>query len=594
MSLTFEFERYLNIRSAYTPAWLSNGQRVAFLTDITSTPQVWAVDASGGWPEQLTFFQDKVWTLDTSPTGDRLICTRDIGGNERYQLFLVSGDGAEVCRLTQNGDAIHHFGSWSRDGQRIAYVSNARNGVHFDVYVQAVDNGQPEMIFQSEGNFRALVWSPDDKQLILSQEISSAHQPLYLLNLASGDVRSLTPGDEPVNNRQVRWASDSWVYLLTDRGRDFMGLARMDVATGQVTYLVDHHWDMESLAVSPDARTLAYTANVDGYARLYIHDLAAGQSGQVLGLPRGVVAEPVFSPDGRFVAISVQSPQHNLNIWIVDVETFDCQQLTRSSLAGICRDSLVAPELVHYDTFDGRSIPAFFYRPTDAESPLPAILYVHGGPASQTRPDFDPRFQFFLDRGYAILAPNVRGSSGYGKTYMALDDVRKRMDSVADLKYAVAWLRASGVVDPGRIAIYGRSYGGFMVLAAITAYPDLWAAAIDVVGIANWVTFLENTGPWRRTHREKEYGSLEQDREFLGSISPIHQVDRIQTPLLVVHGANDPRVPVTEADQIVNGLRARGHPVEFLRYEDEGHKISKLSNRIDSFAEMADFLARYL
>jgi len=593
MSLTFDFDRYLNVRSACTPAWLAGG-RIAFLSDITGTPQVWAVDASGGWPDQLTFFQDKVWTLDAAPDGGRLICSRDIGGNERYQLFFVSADGAVVHRLSRDDQAIHHFGGWSHDGRQVAYVSNARNGIHFDAYVQAIDDGEPRLVFQSDGNYHVVAWSPDDSQLILAHEVSSAHQPLYLLDLASGDIRPLTPEDEPVSNPAVRWAADGTLYLLTDRERDFVGLARLDLRSGQVTYLVDHHWDVESLAVSPDARSLAYTVNADGYARLYIHDLAAGQSAQVLGLPRGVVGEPVFSPDGTQVAVSVQSPRHNLDVWLVDANSLDCRQVTRSSLAGIPRDSLAEPELIHYPTFDGRSIPAFFYRPPGGESPLPVILYVHGGPTSQARPDFDPRFQFFLSRGYAILAPNVRGSSGYGKACMALDDVRLRMDSVADLKYAVEWLRASGVVDPARIAIYGRSYGGFMVLAAVTTYPELWAAAVDVVGIANWVTFLENTGPWRRAHREQEYGSLEHDREFLESISPIHQVDRIRAPMLVVHGANDPRVPVTEADQIVSRLRARGHPVEYLRYEDEGHKIAKLGNRIDSFTRMAGFLARYL
>jgi dipeptidyl aminopeptidase/acylaminoacyl peptidase len=592
--LKFEFERYLNIRSAYTPAWLSDGRRVAFLTDITGTPQVWAVEASGGWPDQLTFFQDKVWTLATAPGGDGLICTRDVGGNERYQLFFVSDDGAEVRRLTQDDQAIHHFGAWSHEGDRVAYVSNAQNSVHFDVYIHPLDGGEPAMVFQSEGNFRVLAWSPDDSQLILSHEVSSAHQPLYVLDLTSGGIRPLIPLDEPASQRQVRWAMDGTVYLLTNRDRDFIGLARLDVEAGQVTYLADHPWDVEALAVSPDARKLAYTINVDGYARLTIHDLASGKSTQVSGLPGGVTAEPVFSPDGARLAVSVQSPQHNLDVWIVDVDTLTCRRITQSSLAGIPQASLAKPELIQYTTFDGRTIPAFFYRPPGVEPPLPVILYVHGGPASQIQADFDPRFQFFLSRGYAILAPNVRGSSGYGKAYMALDDVRLRMDSVTDLKYAVEWLRASGVAAPGRIAIYGRSYGGFMVLAAITTFPDLWAAAIDVVGIANWVTFLENTGPWRRAHREREYGSLESDRAFLKSISPIYQVDRIQAPLLVVHGANDPRVPVTEADQIVEGLRERGHPVAYLRYPDEGHKISKLRNRIDSFTKMADFLAQYL
>ena len=352
-------------------------------------------------------------------------------------------------------------------------------------------------------------------------------------------------------------------------------------------------WDVEELAVSPDGRTLAYTANQDGYKRLLIHNQDTCETTPVSDLPAGVAGEPIFSPDGKSVAVSVQSPTDNLNIWVIDLQTLTPRKITNSATAGIPQAGLVAPELVQFDTFDGRSIPAFWYRPLETEPPYPVILYVHGGPASQTIADFDPRFQFFLSRGYAILATNVRGSSGYGKAYMALDDVELRMDSVADLKHAVDWLRASGEADSDRIAIYGRSYGGFMVLSAITTYPDLWAAAIDVVGIANWVTFLENTGTWRRAHREKEYGSLENDRELLQTISPIYKVDQIQCPLLVVHGANDPRVPVTEADQIVESLQKRNHPVEYLRYEDEGHKIAKLHNRIDSFTKMAEFLARY-
>jgi dipeptidyl aminopeptidase/acylaminoacyl peptidase len=593
-SVNFDFERYLNIRSAYTPAWLEGGRRVAFLTDITGTPQVWSVPGGGGWPDQLSFFQDKVWAVSASPTGDRLICTRDIGGDERYQLFLISADGAEVTRLTQESEAIHHFGGWSHDGNRFTYVSNARNGVHFDVYIQEIPSGLSKMVWQSDGSYRVLAWSPDDSQLLLTHELSSSSQPLSLLDLDSGKIRPLTPVDVPVSHCQARWSSDGSIFLLTDRDRDLLSLAELDVATGEVSYLTEHSWELESLAISPHGKTLAYTVNNDGYARLYLHHLDSGHTAQVTGLPKGVIAEPAFSYDGDQVAVSVQSPSNNLDIWRVDADTLACQQLTKSSLAGIPRDLLITPELIHYQTFDGRSIPAFFYRPAGIESPLPVILYIHGGPASQIRPDFDPRFQFFLSRGYAILAPNVRGSSGYGKTYMALDDVRLRMDSVTDLKYAVDWLRQTGEVDVDRIAVYGRSYGGYMVLAAVTTYPELWAAAIDVVGIGNWVTFLENTGSWRRAHREKEYGSLEHDREFLREISPIHKVDQIQAPMLVIHGSNDPRVPVTEADQIVSSLRQRNHPVEYLNYPDEGHKISKLKNRIDSFTKMADFLSRYM
>jgi dipeptidyl aminopeptidase/acylaminoacyl peptidase len=443
--------------------------------------------------------------------------------------------------------------------------------------------------------FDVLAWSPDSSQLIILHSVSSAQMPLYLLDLPTGEIKHLTPLDEPVNNLAVKWAKDGTVYLLTNRNRDLVSIATMDDSTGEVTYLFeDLNWDVEALAVSPNGRMLAYTANQDGYKRLFIYNQDTGERKPVGGLPSGVVDEPVFSQDGKSLAVSVQSPTDNLNIWTIDLETFTPRKITNSAVAGIPQAGLVAPELVHFDTFDGLSIPAFWYRPRESAPPYPVILYVHGGPASQTIADFDPRFQFFLSRGYAILAPNVRGSSGYGKAYMALDDVELRMDSVADLEQAVNWLRDSGEADPDRIAIYGRSYGGFMVLSAITTYPDLWAAAIDVVGIANWVTFLENTSIWRRAHREKEYGSLEHDRDFLATISPIHKIDQIQCPLLVLHGANDPRVPVTETDQIFESLRKRNHSVDYLRYEDEGHKIAKLHNRIDSFTKMADFLEKYL
>jgi len=595
MTSPIPFARYLNIRSAHSPAWLDDGQRVAFLTDITGTPQVWAVDAAGGWPDQLTFFTEKVWTLNTAPDGSRLVCTRDIGGNERYQMFLVDSGGTEVTRISSDMDAIYHFGAWSPDGRRIAFSSNERNGLHFDIYIQHLEDGEPEMVFESTGMYFAAAWSPDGSQLIIVHVISSAQERLFLLDLDTGQTRALTPPDERINNLAVKWIKDGTVFLLTNRDRDLLGAATLDVSSGEVTYLFeDLEWDIEGLAVSSEGHTLAYTANQDGYKRLFIHNLETGRTEPVRDLPAGVVDELTFSPDGKRLAVSVQSPTDNLNIWMIDLERLILQKITNSSTAGLPHDRFVAPVLVRYDTFDERLIPAFWYRPLDAEPPYPVILYVHGGPASQTIADFDPRFQFFLSRGYAILAPNVRGSSGYGKTYLALDDVELRMGSVADLKYAVEWLRHSGEADPDRIAVYGRSYGGFMVLSAITTYPDLWAAAIDVVGIANWVTFLENTSIWRRAHREKEYGSLVHDRQFLKTISPIHKVDRIQCPLLVIHGANDPRVPVTEADQIVESLRNRDHPVEYLRYEDEGHKIAKLNNRIDSFTSMADFLERNL
>jgi dipeptidyl aminopeptidase/acylaminoacyl peptidase len=301
-----------------------------------------------------------------------------------------------------------------------------------------------------------------------------------------------------------------------------------------------------------------------------------------------------WSQDGSRLAITFGSSEDATDVWVWDRDNGVVLRATQSSLGGIPRASLVVPSLVHYPTFDGREIPAFLYLPKGERSKLPVIIDVHGGPEGQSRPLFNPVAQYFVGRGYGVLSPNVRGSTGYGYEYQSLDDVQLRMDSVKDLQHAALWLRESGIADPQRIVVMGGSYGGFMVLSAITTYPDLWAAAVDIVGIANFVTFLENTGPWRRKLREAEYGSLENDRKFLTQISPIHHADRITAPLFVVHGANDPRVPIGETEQIVGALRARHVPVEYLRFEDEGHGLVKRTNRLVAYPAIARFLDEHL
>src|SRR5262249_27931590 len=288
-------------------------------------------------------------------------------------------------------------------------------------------------------------------------------------------------------------------------------------------------------------------------------------------------------------------PRHNPDVWVWDLKENKARQLTHSSRAGIPFSGFVEPKLIEYKTFDGRLIPAWFYRPADTGGRLPpVVVYPHGGPESQTRPTFNPLLQYLLDHGYAVLAPNVRGSSGYGTAYLNLDNTTKRMDSVADLAHAAYWLRDSKQGDPKRLAVYGGSYGGFMVLASVTHFPGLWAAGLPVVGLCHFGTFMEKTGAYRRANREAEYGNLREHREFFEKISPIHHVDKIRCPMMVIHGANDPRVPIEEAEQVVAALKKRDVSVEYLRYEDEGHGLAKLKNRLDAYPKMADFLDKYL
>lgn len=612
----YDFARYLNIRSATTPTVGGTGERVAFLSNTTGNYQVWSVPSvptfEDPWPRQLTFFPDKVWEVHSTSAAEHLIALSDAGGNERQQLYLITNAGNaldgtrthEVRRLTTNDEAIHVFGAWSSDGQEIVYTCNQRNTVDFDIYAMRLDGGEPRLLKECEGRRTAVAWI-NDRYVLTRDDVASDEVGLYLLDTNSDEEIHLTASTKPARYAEIR-AQKGKVYLVTDRTHDCSAVCRLDTATGDVQEVVNADdfasvdpsaaGEVELFAVASDGRTSAVTLNAGGYSRLFMLDLQERHLQPVPGTPDGVITKLSFDADGGHLVFDLQTPTQPSDVWIMNVGSRSLLRLTHSDRAGIDSRSFVEPELVEFDTHDGRQLPAFVYRPRTAVPPggYPCILYVHGGPASQQRPDFDVRFQYFLSRGYALFVPNVRGSTGYGREYMLMDEVELRMDSVADLDYAVRWLHGQPNIAADRIAVYGRSYGGFMVLAALTEYPDRFAAGIDVVGIADWVTFLERTSPWRRGHREREYGSLERDRAFLQSISPLHKADRIRAPLLVLAGDNDPRVPLYESEQIVQRVQDAGGPVQFIHYADEGHKFSKLENQIDSFTQMAEFLDRYL
>jgi dipeptidyl aminopeptidase/acylaminoacyl peptidase len=603
------FARYLNIRTATSPVISPDGSRVAFLSDITGNDQVWSVavnPAPGEWPRQLTFFPDKVWELHGTGSVEQLLAVSDIGGNEKQQFYLItnygSAQGHDVRRLTVDDDAIHRFGGWSADGQRILYASNVRNGVDFDLYLMDIASGDAHFLCQMAGNREIMAWSPDNHFVLVREQIGPLEDRLFLFGLegdSAQELRCLTDGLPAARYEQIRWERNA-LYLLTDRLHDRGALCQLDVESGALEPIVtaeihNGEGELELLTVDATGTRAAYTYNAGGYSELWVLELESHSSRRVEGFPAGQISKIRFRGAGQLV-LDLMTPNQPSDVWEVNLVDGTLRQLTHSDLAGIPQRSFVLPELIHYPSFDGLEIPAFYYLP---QSPRPAqgypcILYVHGGPTSQLRPDFDVRFQYFLSRGYAILGTNVRGSTGYGRTYAALDELEKRPDSVADLKYAVEWLHSRPEIDGSRIGIYGRSYGGYMVLAAMTEYPGLFAAGIDVVGIANWVSFMERTSAWRRAHREEEYGSLAHHRDLLERLSPIHKAGRIQVPLMVIAGDNDPRVPLFESEQIVERVRNAGGTVEFLHYADEGHKISKLENRIDSFTKMAEFLDRYL
>jgi dipeptidyl aminopeptidase/acylaminoacyl peptidase len=597
--------QFLKTRGVADAVFSPDGEHVAYLDDVTGTAQVWVTAVDCGRPTQVTFFDGRVRGVSWSWADPRrLLIQKDVDGDERYQLYLLDLEdadgrgGVRIERLTTAEGARHGFGGWSRDGHRIAYRSNARQPASFDAYVMDLGSRVARRVQESDGLLAAAGFAPGGERLLTKLTTGPDESRLFVVDLRDDAVRPLTPADAPAARYDYTyWTADGrGILTLTDRDRDLRSLARIDVASGAVEYLRDDPWPAERLEVSADGRRLALSLNEDGYSELHLHDLEADRALDVPALPRGVIYDLDFTPDGRRLAVTLRTPQRMGEIFVIDLETGTVRQLTHASQAGIPDSILVEPRIVRYQSFDGLEIPALLFVPDrpSGRRPPPCLVYAHGGPTSQSRPRFSGFLQYFAARGFVVFAPNVRGSSGYGRTFLNLDNVERREDSVRDLALGVEWLVAEGLVDPERVAIYGGSYGGYMVLAALTLYPDMWAAGVESAGIANFVTFLEGTGAYRRAHREQEYGSLATDRELLRRLSPIHRADSIQAPLLILHGANDPRVPVGEAEQIAAALEARGGVVEFMRHEDEGHSIGRVERRIETYTRVAAFIEEHL
>ncbi len=596
----YDIDRYLNIRSAYAPTFGPEGETLSFLMDTTGSPQVWTLEEPGEWPEQYTFYDDGISFATWSPAERCLIFGKDRGGNERVQFYLLRESDLTIDPLTDRPAKKHLWGGWDSTGSKFAFSSNRRDGSRFDAYVQYVEDGtEAKCVCEGRGWLHVNEWSPDDERLLLTDFQSNSDQYLYIHNLETGETRRLTPESERCRYLYSNWGpGGEYVYTATDRETDTLSLARIDVSKGQVDILRnDTNWNVDGLMIHQESGRMVFQRNVDGYSDLSLMQINGDSLEELKGpdLPEGVVGSMDFDPAGEQLALTLTGATRNANLYNLEIDTGRTDQWTRASTAGIPRSRFQNVDLVRFESFDGRNIPAFFTEPeTVGGDTFPVIVDIHGGPESQRRPSFRSLRQYFVHHGYGVFEPNVRGSSGYGIEYMSLDNVEKRMDSVKDIRAGVEWLGEREEVDPDRIAAYGGSYGGFMVLASLTKYPDLWAAGVDVVGIANFVTFLENTGEWRRKHREAEYGSLEEDREFLEEISPINHVEDIQAPLLVLHGENDPRVPVGEAEQIVEKVRERGVPVEKLIFPDEGHGFQKLENRKKAYRKVVEFLDRYV
>jgi dipeptidyl aminopeptidase/acylaminoacyl peptidase len=591
--------RYQNIRSASFGDWAGEGAGLYVVTRFGDVPQVHHVAGPGAARRQLTFFTEPVSGVSRRPGGTELLFSMDEGGSEFFQLFLLDPATGDARRLTdgtsRNGAAV-----WSDDGGKLAYQSTRRNGRSNDVWVlhDPGDTTSARLVFQApDGAFWAASdWSPDGNRLLLVQYVSITDSRIHLLDLETGAVEHVAGGElAPANYAGVSptfSADGAGIFLATDSEGEFRQLGYLDLETARMTFVSgDIPWDVEGFALSDDGSRGAFVVNENGISALYLMDPAALQYRRVDSLPVGLIGGLSFSPDGRRLAMTLNTARTPSDVFVLELgrTPFAYGALARwttSEVGGLQTDEFVQPDIIAYATFDAvegrrRTIPAFIHRP-DTTGAHPVIIYIHGGPESQYRPGFSGTFQYWVNElGAAVIAPNVRGSAGYGKSYVKLDNGAKREDSVRDIGALLNWIQAQPDLDPDRIAVYGGSYGGYMVLASLTHYSERLAAGVDIVGISNFVTFLENTQDYRRDLRRPEYGD-ERDprmRAFLDSISPNRQAQRIRVPLFVAQGQNDPRVPVTESEQIVRAVRDAGQDVWYMNALNEGHGFRKKENR---------------
>jgi dipeptidyl aminopeptidase/acylaminoacyl peptidase len=602
--LTLRLEDYLNSRGASFVDWLPDGG-LLIATRFGDVDQLHRVAAPLGAREQLTFYREPV-TIARAPqsaVAAGFTFLKDTGGNENAQVYWYDA-GTHAVRMLSSGKGVNGGLVWSHDGRRVAFHSTARDGVSYDLYVVDVPGtAPPRLVYNGfQKNWSVASWSPDDTKLLISNFVSANESHLFVLDVATAALTPVAEGPGPASISGAQFTPDGRaVHVITNRDAEFEQLKRIDLATGAVEVLTAHiPWDIDTFDRSDDGRYLAYVANVDGVSRLTIVNIAARSEIQP-PLPEGRIGRIAFDREGRRLAFSLESPQSPRDVFVLELDRNAVVRYTKSEAGPVDPRQFVSAELLRFPTFDRdngkiRQVPAFVYRPT-TQGPHPVLIDIHGGPEAQAVPTFSPFTQFLVrEMGFVVIQPNVRGSSGYGKTYLNLDNGEDREDSVKDIGALIVWIGAQRSLDAKRVFVSGGSYGGYMSLASMVHFGDRLRGGIDVVGISNFVTFLESTSAYRRDLRRPEYGDerLPRMRAYLQRISPLTNAARIGKPLLVVQGLNDPRVPATESQQMVAKIRARGGEVWYLAAKDEGHGFKKKPNRDFYQKTIVTFLEKQL
>ena len=603
--LAERLQRYGDTRGTMFGGWIADGSGMVVSTRVGNTTQMHRIDRAGGADRQLTFGDEPVASLAMHPRRNGFVFGRDRGGSEAYQLYWFDLDSREVRLLTddrsRNTDPL-----FSHDGGLLAYASTARNGHDTDVWVYDFASGEHRRVVGEGGAWRPVDFSPDGRRLLVQRRVSSDGTQAVAIDLVSGTQRRIHDPRRRIGFDAFLYAADGrGAWFIADDPRGFRELRYRDFANDRDTRVSRRiEWDITEFALSPDGRHVAFVANEDGYGRLHVLDTATRSELPLPALPDGVISAPDFDPDGTRIGFTVNSPASPSDVWVLDLVSRRVERWAEGEVGGLDTQRFVLPQRVRYATFDHaggrrRTIPALVYRPkhTPPGAKHAVVIDIHGGPEGQARPLFDATTQFLVgELGVVVITPNVRGSSGYGRAWLDLDNGRRREDAVRDIGALLDWIATQPDLDAGRVGVSGNSYGGYLVLASLIAHRDRLRAGIDVVGISDFVTFLTHTEAYRRDQRRDEYGD-ERDprmRRFLERISPLARATRIRAPLFVVHGANDPRVPVGEATQIVRSVRANGGEVWYQLFADEGHGLRKKANRDRYVAASMLFWQRHL
>jgi dipeptidyl aminopeptidase/acylaminoacyl peptidase len=602
---TLTIEKLYMTRQIGRPTWSPDGKSIAFISNMSGRNNLWLVRADGGWPVQLTVSDQRQAAPAWSPDGKWIAYQSDFDGDEQWDIFLVSPTTGKVVNLTQTREIAELNPTWSPDGRYLAYEVKAKTSAAFeiDIYdmvmreVKHLTTNTPQDQSNSDP-----IWSKDGESIVYTQEqAKGTDSNVYIADVATGKSTLLTPhaGEQRFGANDI--SSDGKRVLTTSNaGNGYDNIGLLDIETKKISWLTHDKWEIRGGEFFPDGKHVTFTANVDGNQEIYLHDLAAGKS-TALPLPKGL-NEPAgghtaFTKDGSRLLYNHNGPTAPADLWVYHLATGKSQQITHSLVAGVRSEDMVEPFLIHYPSRDGKwTISAFLYVPFNMarNGQNAAIVYIHGGPTSQTMNSFNRFIQFAANQGYLVLAPNYRGSTGYGKEFQQANLFDMGGGDLQDVLAGVDWIKQTGHLDPKKIAVMGGSYGGYLSMMAVTKTPEVWAAGVPIVPFVNWFTEIENEDPVLQQSDLATMGDVVKNKSLYEDRSPINFIDKIKAPLLLLAGGHDPRCPKSETQQVVDAIKKRGGTVDYKIYDNEGHGFARVENQIDAYQRVADFLLAHV